>query len=149
MNIKIINANNFNQFGGVVHSDKKGNFKSLTIEKLRTSLPKDGENQFEYEPKFTPASGAVGNITLVSGVPGVEISVLNYTMTCSAASSIRFFSSGVNTAGTPLSGPMTIAANNGISANDNEVLFKTNKGESLTCTNSAGNIGGHLSYKLG
>jgi len=149
MNIKIIDANNFNEFGGVAHADKSGNYKSLSVQEIRSALPTDGNNQFQYETKFAPISGETGNIVLVSGVPGLDVSVLNYTMICNSASAIRFFSSGINTAGTPLTGPMTIAENGGISANDNEILFRTNKGESLTCTNSTGLIGGHLSYKLG
>ena len=148
MNIKIIDGNDFNEFGGVTHADKSGNFKSLTVEQIRNSLPTDGQNQFEYEAKFAPISGSTGDVILVSGVPGVDVSVLNYTLLCSAASTVQFFASGVG-AGTALSGPMGISANGGISANDNEVLFRTGKGESLICQNSAGTIAGHLSYKLG
>lgn len=149
MNIKIIDANDFNEFGGVVHADKSGNFKSLTVEQIRSSIPTDGNNQFQYEPKFAPISGATGDIVLVSGVPGLDISVLNYTLICSDASTVQFFASGTGVAGTELSGAMPISANGGISANDNEVLFTTDKGQSLICRNSAGTIGGHLSYTLG
>ena len=111
MNIKIIDANDFNEFGGVTHADKSGNYKSLSVQEIRSALPTDGNNQFQYEPKFAPISGATGDIVLVSGVPGLDISVLNYTLICSDASTVQFFASGTGVAGTELSGAMPISAN--------------------------------------
>ena len=44
---------------------------------------------------------------------------------------------------------MAIAANGGVSANDNDIMYRTEVGESLVVNNSAGNFAGHIAYKFG
>lgn len=44
---------------------------------------------------------------------------------------------------------MAVAANGGVSANDNEIMFRTQPGDDLVVTNSAGNLAGHIAYKIG
>ena len=47
-----------------------------------------------------------------------------------------------------LSGGMALVANGGASANDNEPMLRTNVGENLVLVNSAGNLNGHLTYRI-
>jgi hypothetical protein len=83
-----------------------------------------------------------GTSVLVSGVPNREIAVTNYVMIASSATPISFLS-----ASTLISGPMSVSASGGISANSDEFLFKTSAGQSLSVATS-GSLNGHLTYRL-
>lgn len=144
---KSVSSNGFNEYGGVSYVNRCGEVKTLSAQIVNTSLPSEGENEFSVDPSFVAISGGTGETTLVAGVQGKEISVMSYTIILDAASTLQVFSSG--TSNTPLTGPMSIAANGGISANDNEVIYRTIAGESLIVNNSAGNFAGHVAYKIG
>ena len=144
---KVINSNGFKEFSGVSFTNQNGNTQSLDAKLVNTSLPADGYYEFSTEPSFVPVSGATGQTTLVAGVEGRQVSVMSYTVIVDEASTFQVFSSG--TSNTAISGPMSLAANGGISANDNEVIYRTQTGESLVVNNSSGNFAGHLAYKIG
>jgi hypothetical protein len=144
---KAVSSNGFNEYGGVGYVNRCGEIKTLPAQIINTSLPEEGEYEFSTDPSFVAVSGATGQTTLVNGVTGKEISVMSYTIVIDAASTFQIFSSG--TSNTAISGPMAIAANGGVSANDNEIMFRTQPGESLVVNNSAGNFAGHIAYKIG
>jgi hypothetical protein len=144
---KAVSSNGFNEYGGVGYVNRCGEIKTLPAQIINTSLPEEGEYEFSTDPSFVAVSGATGQTTLVNGVTGKEISVMSYTIVIDAASTFQIFSSG--TSNTAISGPMAIAANGGVSANDNDIMFRTQPGESLVVNNSAGNFAGHIAYKIG
>lgn len=146
-NQKVINSNGFKEFGGVSFTNRSGNTQSMDAQLSNSSLPTDGDYRFSVDPSFVAVSGATGQTTLVAGVNGRQISVMSYTIVVDAASTFQVFSSG--TSNTAITGPMALAANGGISANDNEVIYRTQTGESLVVNNSAGNFAGHVAYKIG
>jgi len=146
-NQKVINSNGFKEFGGVSYTNLNGNTQSMSAQLTNSSLPTDGDYEFSTDPSFVAVSGATGQTTLVSAVSGKQISVMSYTIVIDAASTFQIFSSG--TSNTAISGPMAIAANGGVSANDNDIMFRTQPGESLVVNNSAGNFAGHIAYKIG
>ncbi len=82
-----------------------------------------------------------GTSVIVSGVPNFCISVDNYTVVASGASSIKFLS-GSN----DITGNMSIGANGGVATNGGQVV-KTNVNESLSIA-ATGSVAGHLSYRL-
>lgn len=146
-NQKVINSNGFKEFGGVSFTNRGGNTQSMYAQLSNSSLPADGDYRFSTDPSFVAVSGGVGQTTLVTGVEGRQISVMSYTVVVDAASTFQVFSSG--TSNTAISGPVSLAANGGVSANDNEIMYRTQVGESLVVNNSAGNFGGHIAYKIG
>lgn len=146
-NQKVINSNGFKEFGGVSFTNRSGNTQSMDAQLSNSSLPTDGDYRFSVDPSFVAVSGGTGQTTLVAGVNGRQISVMSYTVIVDAASTFQVFSSG--TSNTAITGPMALAANGGISANDNEVIYRTQTGESLVVNNSAGNFAGHVAYKIG
>jgi len=146
-NQKVINSNGFKEFGGVSFTNRGGNTQSMDAQLSNSSLPTDGDYRFSVDPSFVAISGGTGQTTWVAGVEGRQISVMSYTVIVDEASTFQVFSSG--TSNTAMTGPMTLAANGGISANDNEVIYRTQTGESLVVNNSAGNFAGHLAYKIG
>lgn len=83
-----------------------------------------------------------GTSVLVSGVPNREIVVTNYVVLASSATPISFLS-----ASNLISGPMSVSASGGISANSDDFLFKTSVGQSLSVATS-GSLNGHLTYRL-
>tara|TARA_Y100001937_G_C7060116_1_gene303331 strand:+ start:461 stop:916 length:456 start_codon:yes stop_codon:yes gene_type:complete len=146
---KVINSNGFKEFGGVSHTNLNGNTQSMSAQLSNSSLPTDADYEFSTDPSFVAVSGATGQTTLVAGVDGRQISVMSYTIILDAASTFQIFSSGTSASRTPISGPMAIAANGGVSANDNDIMYRTEAGESLVVNNSAGNFAGHIAYKFG
>lgn len=146
-NQKVINSNAFKEFGGVSYTNLNGNTQSMSAKLTNSSLPADGDYEFSEYPSFVAVSGAAGQTTLVAGVDGKQISIMSYTVIVDAASTFQVFSSG--TSNTAITGPMALAANGGVSANDNDIIYRTLAGESLVVNNSAGNFGGHVAYKIG
>jgi len=146
-NIKVINSNGFNEFGGVSYTNKNGNTASLSSQLVNTSLPTEGAYEYSTEPTFAPIEVGTGTTTLVAGVDGLQISVMSYTMIADSATTVQILSSG--TTSTDITGPMAVAANGGVSANDNEIMFRTQPGDGLAISNSVGNLAGHIAYKIG
>lgn len=147
---KVINSNGFKEFGGVSYTNPNGNTQSMSAQLTNSALPTDGDYEFSTDPSFVAVSGYTGQTTLVQGVAGKQISVMSYTIILDSASTFQIFSSGVDTgARTAISGPMAIAANGGVSANDNDIMYRTASGESLVVNSSSGTFGGHMAYKIG
>jgi len=81
--------------------------------------------------------------TIIEAVAGQQIEVVSYVMVASAASTVTFKSDT-----TAISSGITLAAKGDVSATNNEGLMRTATGEALKITNSAGNLNGHISYKI-
>ena len=95
-------------------------------------------------PKFAKIDVAsVGDNTIVSGVTGKKIRVLQYALICAGAVTLTF-KSGT----TPITGDMAFAANGGISTPYSPVgLIETAAGEDLVLNLSAStSVSGHLVY---
>ncbi len=88
---------------------------------------------------------AVGAETgeVAPAVPGRNLMVVSYVFVADAATTVTFKS-----ATTAISGAMTLDANGGVSAESSDGLMWTEPGEALNITNSAGNISGHLTYRI-
>jgi len=96
-------------------------------------------------PKFAKIDVAsVGDNTIVSGVTGKKIRVLQYALICAGAVTVTF-KSGTTT---PITGDMSFAANGGISTPYSPVgLIETAAGEDLVLNLSAStSVSGHLVY---
>ncbi len=140
--VKIIGGNGFNEGGGTVFSTVTGEATDLANPALnRTSLPAD-ENRYGITEYVTIAVGAeTGEVA--PAVPGRNLMVVSYVFVADAATTVTFKS-----ATTAISGAMTLDANGGVSAESSDGLMWTEPGEALNITNSAGNISGHLTYRI-
>lgn len=101
---------------------------------------------YSYNPDQVRTVGLQADVEtkeLVSAVAGKKIEVVSYVMVASAASTVTWKS---NT--TAISSGMPLAANGGVSATNNQGLLRTSAGEALKITNSAGQLNGHISYKI-
>jgi hypothetical protein len=139
---KIISGNGFNEAAAVLNTNNTGVFSSLSSDLTRSNAPAE-EYRYSVDPTYIPVSGGIETLELVAGVGGRQIEVLNYSLIVDAASTVQIFSDS-----NPLSGPMAFAANGGITVNDNEPAYRTNVGEALQVSNSAGNIAGSLAYRI-
>ena len=95
-------------------------------------------------PKFAPIDVAsAGDNTIVSGVTGKKIRVLQYAFICAGAVTVTF-KSGT----TPISGDMSFASNGGISTPFSPVgIIETAAGEDLVLNlSAAASVSGHLVY---
>jgi hypothetical protein len=140
---KIVSGNSFNEGGAVTYSNNTGNYSSLTNnEFIRSSLPRD-YNMYGVVEHVAISAGAETQ-ELRAAVAGRQIEVLSYVFVCDSLSTVTFKSGS-----TAISGVMSISANGGASAEgEMEALMITAKGEALNITNSAGNIAGHLAYRI-
>jgi hypothetical protein len=140
---KIIGGNGFNEGGATVFATVTGEATDLTNPDFtRTEVPQDYYRYGIVESQ--DILGAVGAITLRAAIPGRQFEVLSYAFVCDAASTVTFES---NT--TVVGGPFPVAANGGVSANGGgEALFTTAVGEALNLENTAGNVGGHITYRI-
>tara|TARA_B100000929_G_C15202664_1_gene316347 strand:- start:83 stop:541 length:459 start_codon:yes stop_codon:yes gene_type:complete len=145
-----INGSAFNEGGGVTFTNNTGAvaggsgvFANAGINQSTVALPGDGAD-FHTDGITATLSVAAASGTLVSAVANRSIDVISYTFVADAATTVRFYS---NT--NAISGGMTIAANGGITqyGENGSVLF-TNPGEALIVSNSAGNINGHITYRI-
>lgn len=95
--------------------------------------------------KFAKIDAATsGNNTLVAAVTGKKIRVLGYTLV-SGGTVLARFESGAN--GTALTGQMTLAANNVVSAYCPHGLFETAAAALLNLElNDSITVDGHLTY---
>jgi hypothetical protein len=106
-------------------------------------LPQD---EFRYGiTEYEKISAGAATQELRAAVAGRQIEVLSYVFVVDAASTVTFKS---NT--TAITGGMELPANGGASAvsADEQGLMITEKGEALNITNSAGNIAGHVTYRI-
>jgi len=141
--VKIIGGNGFNEGGAVTFTTPTGVVSELPNPALnRQNLPHD-YNMYGIT-LYAEISAAVETQEVVAAIAGRQIEVLSYVFVADAASTVTFKSDT-----TAMSGAMAIAANGGVSSNgDDNGLMLTSKGEALNITNSAGNLGGHLTYRI-
>lgn len=142
-----ISGTAFNEGGGVTFTNNtgvfdKGQLVSGGINQDTMALPGDAA-KFHNAGITATISVAVATGTLVAAVPNRSVEVLSYTFVADAATTVTWQSDG-----NALSGGMTMAANGGITANLGDTVLFTNPGEALKITNSAGNINGHLTYRI-
>lgn len=142
--VKIIGGNGFNEGGGTVFSTVTGEATDLANPALnRTALPAD-YNMYGVDVSVQITAGAATQL-LAAAIPGRQFEVLSYTFVCDADSTVTFESDA-----TVIAGPLAVAANGGAATNasDDSYLFVTEPGEALNITNTAGNVGGHLTYRI-
>ena len=139
---KIVSGSDFNEGAALVRANKTGGFSSLSSDIERASAPAEAY-RFSVDPTFAPISVGAATDTLVAGVPGRAVEVLGYTLITDSETQVVWKSGSTN-----ISGTMTFAANAGATVNDNEPVFRTNIGEGLAISNSAGNVNGHLTYRI-
>ncbi len=139
---KAKSSNGFNEGAALVSSTRTGESSSLSFDLTRSAAPAE-EYRYSVDPTYIPISGGAATLTLVAGVANRQIEVLNYSILVDAASTVQIFSDS-----TALSGPYAFAANGGITVNDDEPSYRTNVGEALKISNSAGNIAGSLAYRI-
>ena len=139
---KIRTGSGFNEGAALVQTNNTGVFSSLSSDLTRSAVPGE-EYRYSVDPSFASVSVAAASGTLVSGVAGRQIEVLSYTIVSDSATEARW-KSGTN----DISGGMTFAANGGASANDDQAMLRTNIGEDLVLVNSAGNLNGHITYRI-
>jgi len=143
-----INGSAFNEGGGVTFVNNtglvanQGQLVSGGINQDTMALPGDAA---KFHNSGLPATIAVAAATgtLVAAVPNRSVEVLTYTFVASEATTVTWKSDS-----NALSGGMTIGANGGVTANLGDTVLFTNPGEALKITNSAGNINGHLTYRI-
>ena len=142
---KIKGGSDFNEGGGVVFATNTGTFDKGVVSNpafTRDALP--GDKMRYGITEYVAISAAAATQILRSGLAGKQIEVLSYAFVCDAASTVTFKS-----ASTSISGGMAVAANGGVSADgEGQGLMITAVGEALTITNSAGNIAGHITYRI-
>lgn len=141
--VKIISGNGFNEGGATVFSTSTGETTDLTNDALnRNSLPND-YNMYGITDSVVISAGAATQ-ELGAAIPGRQYEVLSYAFITDADSTVTFKSDT-----TAISGGMTIGAVGGVSATgEGGPLMTTAVGEALNITNSAGNIAGHLTYRI-
>tara|TARA_Y100000385_G_scaffold273057_1_gene314540 strand:- start:31 stop:468 length:438 start_codon:yes stop_codon:yes gene_type:complete len=141
--VKIIGSNGFNEGGAVTFTTPTGVVSELPNPALnRQNLPHD-YNMYGIT-LYSDITVAAETLEIVAPIAGRQIEVLSYVFVSDAATTVTFKSDS-----TAISGGMSVAANGGASSNgDDNGLMLTSKGEGLTITNSAGNIGGHLTYRI-
>jgi len=139
---KIKSGSGFNEAGATTSASPVGVSGTLAGDITRSAVPADGY-RYSTEPTFGIISAAAATVELVAGVPGRQIEVLNYTFVSDTPTTVTWKSST-----TAISGGMTFGINGGATVNDNDASLRTNVGESLSITNSAGNINGHFAYRV-
>jgi len=143
---KIKSGSGFNEGGGYV-GDGTGTFSksqlvSGGINQDTMALPGDAA-KFHNDALTLSVSVGATTGTLVAAVPNRSVEVLSYTIITDAATTVTWQSDG-----NALSGGMTISSNGGISSNIGDTTLFTNPGEALKLTNTAGNVNGHLTYRI-
>jgi hypothetical protein len=139
---KIRTGSGFNEGAALVQTNNTGVFSSLSSDLTRSAVPGE-EYRYSTEPSFLSVSIGATTSTLVAAVSGRQIEVISYTILADAATTVTWKSGSTN-----ISGGMTFAANGGASVNDDQAMLRTNVGEALVLVNSAGNINGHITYRI-
>ena len=142
---KIKGGSGFNEGGGVVFATETGTFDKGVVSNpafTRGALPQD---EMRYGiTEYVAISAGAATQAIRAGILGRQIEVLSYAFVVDAASTVTFKS-----ASTSISGGMACAANGGVSADgEGQGLMITSAGEALNITNSAGNIAGHITYRI-
>mgnify|MGYP003151151296 CR=1 FL=1 len=142
-----IKGTSFNEGGGVTFTSNTGTFDkgqlvSGGINQNTMALPADSA-KFHNDALTLSISVGATTATLVAATPNRSVEVLSYTIVTDSATTVTWQSNGNS-----LSGGMTLAANGGISSNIGDTTLFTNAGEALKLTNSAGNVNGHLTYRI-
>ena len=88
------------------------------------------------------ASGAVTQ-TLIAAIPNRSIQLVGYTVITDSETTVQFYSDD-----NPISSGITFTFNGGVATNNLGGLLETNNGEALKLANTAGYVGGHVSYKV-
>jgi hypothetical protein len=140
---KIIPSNGFNEGGGVLFTTPTGVTAVYTEPTTnRTELPGDGYRYGITEYVTISVGAETGEVA--PAVAGRQIMVVSYVFVADAATTVTFKS-----ATTAISGAMTLDANGGVAVSESsDGLMWTEPGEALNITNSAGNINGHLTYRI-
>jgi hypothetical protein len=141
---KIIGGNGFNEGGGTVFTTVTGEATDLSNPAFtRTDVPQD-YYRYGIEVSVQILETASTQL-LATGIEGRQFEVLSYVFVSDAASTVTFESNS-----TAIGGPFAVAANGGVSssASGDDYLFITEVGENLNITTTAGNIGGHLTYRI-
>jgi hypothetical protein len=141
-NIKIKSSSGFNEAGATTSATPVGESGTLAGDVPRAAVPADGY-RYSTEPSFGIISVSAATVELVAAVAGRQIEVVNYTFVSDSPTTVTW-KSGT----TAISGAMTFGLNGGATVNDDDVSLRTNVGESLKITNSAGNINGHFAYRV-
>lgn len=107
----------------------------------------NNDYNYKYNAEFVltagvAASGAVTQ-TLVDAVPNRSIQLVGYTFVTDSETTIQFYSDS-----TPISSGIPFTFNGGAATNNLGGLVETNNGEALKLANTAGYVGGHISYKV-
>lgn len=140
--VKIKSASGFNEAGITTTASPTGVSGTLAGDIIRSAVPADGY-RYSTEPTFGVLSVGAATVQLVAAVPGRQIEVLNYTFVSDSPTTVTWKSDT-----TSISGGMTFGINGGATVNDDDASLRTNVGEALKITNSAGNINGHFAYRV-
>ena len=142
---KINGAAGFNEGGGTVFSTVTGEATDFSnVENIdRQAVPRD---YYMYGiTESAQINTAVATDVIRAGIPGRQLEILSYAFVADAATTVTF----EDTNAVDLAGPFAIAANGGVSADGGgDELFTTPVGEGLAVSNTAGNIGGHITYRI-
>lgn len=141
---KIVGGEGFNEGGATVFTTVTGEATDAANPALnREELPRD---YYMYGiTESAQINTAVATDVIRAGIPGRQIEVLSYAFVADAATTVTF----EDTNAADLAGPFPVAANGGVSADGGgDELFTTPKGEGLSVSNTAGNIGGHITYRI-
>ena len=147
---KIISGNAIQNGSAVVTANKAGNSSQNTLPPRfnETIGVTDASGELLYRYNQDNINNAVvgvsaGTGVIVSAIPSQKIEVTSYVFLSDAESTVTFLSDS-----TPLSSGMTFDLNAGVSAEDDNGLLTTADGESLQISTTAGNLNGHISYRI-
>lgn len=147
---KIISGNAIQNGSAVVTANKAGNSSTNTLpSKFNQTFgvtESSGELLYRYNQdniNTIPMGTAAGTGTVVSAIPNQKIEVTSYVFLTDAASTVTFLSDS-----TPISSGMTFDLNAGVSSEDDNGLLTTETGEALRVSTTAGNLNGHVSYRV-
>jgi hypothetical protein len=123
-------------------------FPPFTASELENSVSVNNDTySYRYNSDFVltagvAASGAVTQ-TLVEAIPNRSMQLVGYTFVTDSETTIQFYSDS-----TPISSGIPFTFNGGAATNNLGGLVETNNGEALKLDNTAGYVGGHISYKV-
>lgn len=147
---KIISGNAIQNGSAVVTANKAGNSSQNTLPpRFNETIgvtDASGELLYRYNQdniNTVPMGVAAGTGTVVSAIPSQKIEVTSYVFLTDSASTVTFLSDS-----TPISSGMTFDINAGVSSEDDNGLLTTEAGEALRISTTAGNLNGHISYRI-
>jgi hypothetical protein len=147
---KIIGANSIKNGSAVVSVSKSNGSAGCVLDGKFNQISQvanvSGELLYKYNQdniNTVPMGVAAGTGTVVSAIPSQKIEVTSYVFLTDAASTVTFLSDS-----TPISSGMTFDINAGVSSEDDNGLLTTEAGEALRISTTAGNLNGHISYRI-